>query len=212
MTSENPNPQNDPYVPGQPYQPPAQNNPYVPGQPYQAPGQAYQPPAQPYQAPGQPYPYQAPGSYAPTPATGQLANWGTRALGGLVDYAAPSLVIYLLSMPFAPQVDGTTGTVTAAGPVYYLLQLLSLAWVIFNSGWKQGTTGQSFGKQIAKTRLVSEATGQPVGFPMAIVRQIAHFVDGVICGIGYLFPLWDAKKQTIADKIMHTVVVMDQPR
>jgi uncharacterized RDD family membrane protein YckC len=32
-------------------------------------------------------------------------------------------------------------------------------------------------------------------------------VDGIICYIGWLFPLWDAKKQTLADKIMGTVVV-----
>jgi len=33
----------------------------------------------------------------------------------------------------------------------------------------------------------------------------AHIIDGLICNIGYLFPLWDAKRQTIADKIMSTV-------
>jgi hypothetical protein len=34
---------------------------------------------------------------------------------------------------------------------------------------------------------------------------LAHIIDGAICYIGYLFPLWDAKRQTIADKIMTTV-------
>lgn len=29
----------------------------------------------------------------------------------------------------------------------------------------------------------------------------------MICNIGYLFPLWDPKRQTIADKIMKTVVI-----
>jgi hypothetical protein len=31
-------------------------------------------------------------------------------------------------------------------------------------------------------------------------------VDSIICFVGYLFPLWDPKRQTIADKIMTTVV------
>ena len=93
------------------------------------------------------------------------------------------------------------------GIVYYLITaVLPLLWVLYNSGIKQGTTGQTFGKQLAKTKMVSEATGQPIGIAMAIVRQIAHILDG-ICFIGYLFPLWDAKKQTFADKIMKTVVV-----
>ncbi len=38
-------------------------------------------------------------------------------------------------------------------------------------------------------------------------RQLAHVIDAAICYIGYLFPLWDAKRQTIADKIMTTVCV-----
>ena len=50
-------------------------------------------------------------------------------------------------------------------------------------------------------------TGQPIGAGMGVVRAIAHFVDGIICYVGYLWPLWDAQKQTLADKIMKTVVI-----
>ena len=42
---------------------------------------------------------------------------------------------------------------------------------------------------------------------MAFVRQLAHIIDSLICYIGWLFPLWDAKRQTIADKIMSTIVI-----
>jgi hypothetical protein len=38
-----------------------------------------------------------------------------------------------------------------------------------------------------------------------VLRQIAHVVDAVILHIGYLFPLWTAKRQTLADKMMATV-------
>ena len=31
--------------------------------------------------------------------------------------------------------------------------------------------------------------------------------DSIICYIGWLFPLWDSKRQTLADKIMKTVVI-----
>ena len=182
-----------------------------------APSQSYGAPAGNYGAPagnyGAPSAYPAPGGYTPQPypgggAPGNLADWVKRAQGGLVDYVLPSIVFSLLSSPFAARVDTNTGAVTGGGFLYFLIgTLLPLAWMLYNSGWKQGTTGQTFGKQWAKTRLVSEATGQPIGFGMAVVRQIAHFVDSVICGIGYLFPLWDPKRQTIADKIMKTVVV-----
>ena len=79
--------------------------------------------------------------------------------------------------------------------------------MVWNYGYRQGTTGFSIGKAMMKFKVVSEKTWQPIGFGMSIVRQLAHFVDGIICYIGYLFPLWDAKRQTLADKIMTTVCV-----
>lgn len=83
--------------------------------------------------------------------------------------------------------------------------LVGLGYLLWNYGYRQGTTGSSIGKSIMKFKVVSEKTGQPIGFGLSIVRQLAHIVDGVICYIGYLFPLWDAKRQTIADKIIKTV-------
>jgi uncharacterized RDD family membrane protein YckC len=85
--------------------------------------------------------------------------------------------------------------------------IASLAYWVWNWGYRQGTTGSSIGKSIMKFKVVSEKTWQPVGFGLSIVRQLAHIIDGAICYIGYLFPLWDAKRQTIADKIMTTVCV-----
>jgi uncharacterized RDD family membrane protein YckC len=91
--------------------------------------------------------------------------------------------------------------------VVFLGWLLTVAYSIWNWGYRQGTTGSSIGKSVLKFKVISEKTGQPIGFGMSIVRQIAHVVDSVICYIGYLFPLWDAKRQTLADKIMTTVCV-----
>jgi hypothetical protein len=39
------------------------------------------------------------------------------------------------------------------------------------------------------------------------VRDLAHFVDNILCYIGWLWPLWDDKSQTLSDKIMGTVVI-----
>ncbi len=82
---------------------------------------------------------------------------------------------------------------------------LVLAYAVWNIGYRQGTTGSSIGKGVMKFKVVSETTGQPIGFGMSVVRQLAHFVDAIICYVGFLFPLWDSKRQTLADKIMTTV-------
>jgi uncharacterized RDD family membrane protein YckC len=60
---------------------------------------------------------------------------------------------------------------------------------------------------MAGTRLIHQQTGQPIGGGAGIGRAFVHILDGIPCYLGYLWPLWDAKKQTFADKIMSTVVV-----
>ena len=92
-----------------------------------------------------------------------------------------------------------------------LASLLALAYGIWNYGYRQGTTGSTIGKSVMKFKVVSEKTWQPIGFGLSIVRQLAHIVDAIICYIGFLFPLWDAKRQTLADKIMTTVLCAAQP-
>ena len=98
-----------------------------------------------------------------------------------------------------------TGNSTLGVAAVLVSALVGLGYVIWNYGYKQGTTGSTVGKSILKFKVVSEATGQPIGFGMSLVRQLAHAVDGIICYVGFLFPLWDAKRQTIADKILNTV-------
>lgn len=93
-----------------------------------------------------------------------------------------------------------------------LTYIAALAYWIWNWGYRQGTTGSSIGKSVLKFKVVSEKTWQPIGFGLSIVRQIAHFVDGIVCYIGYLWPLWDDKRQTFADKIMSTVCVPLNPQ
>jgi RDD family len=89
--------------------------------------------------------------------------------------------------------------------VFGLAGLAGLVYLVWNYGYRQGTTGSSIGKGALKFKVVSERTGKPLGVGSSVLRQIAHLVDALICGIGYLFPLWDAKRQTLADKIMSTV-------
>jgi uncharacterized RDD family membrane protein YckC len=101
----------------------------------------------------------------------------------------------------------TTQDSTIGILVQSLATLVGLVYLFWNYGYRQGTTGSSLGKSVMKVKVVSEITGQPLGFGMSVVRQLAHFVDAVICFIGFLFPLWDAKRQTLADKIMTTVVL-----
>jgi uncharacterized RDD family membrane protein YckC len=195
-------PQANPYGQQQPQQPaygqqPQQANPY--GQapasnPYGQPQQQQQ------QAWGAQPAYAAQAAYgAPT---GGYAEWGSRAVGFLIDYFAPGLVVGILAGIGAATGDPTISLILS-GVGYLAL----LGFMIYNSWYLAGTTGQSMGKKIAKIKLIKEETGQPIGFGNAFVRHLCHFVDSLPCYAGWFAPLWEAKNQTWADKIMGTVVV-----
>ncbi|MGV9316626.1 RDD family protein, partial [Streptomyces sp. NPDC003691] len=71
----------------------------------------------------------------------------------------------------------------------------------------EGSTGQTPGKKAAGIKVLREADGRTLGFGLSFVRQLAHILDSLPCYLGYLWPLWDEKKQTFADKVCATVVI-----
>jgi uncharacterized RDD family membrane protein YckC len=174
------------------------------------------------------------GYYPPVPNPNAYTPWFDRVVAFLIDQLPIFVVLVVgyivvfagsLAVIGASQADcSTTGSyvdcsdtapsgaaAAVIGLVTIVMFALPLAYAIWNYGYKQGTTGQSIGKKVMKFKVVSESTGQPIGFGMSLVRQIAHMADGFACYIGYLFPLWDAKRQTFADKIMSTVCVPVSP-
>ncbi|HEY7705438.1 MAG TPA: RDD family protein [Acidimicrobiia bacterium] len=116
-----------------------------------------------------------------------LADWATRALGFLVDWA-PVFIVSLLTYR-----------------VSFFFNILSIAYIAY-LGHLDGVSGQTPGKAIMGTRVVN-LQGQLIGSGAGIGRKFAHILDSLICGLGYLLPLVDAKRQTIADKVMTTFVV-----
>jgi len=179
-------PPDDPYATPQPgglpqYPPPAPGDAQF-GQPqYGQPQYGQQPYAQ--------APYgQAPYGYA----RGQLANWPRRVGGRLLDgiiFGVPASIIGVAS--------GSVG-------VRYLMDLL----VIVIIGYLNGARGQTPGKRIVGIRLQRDTDGQVLGAGMGIAREFAHFVDTFALFLGWLWPLWDGKRQTFADKIVGSVAIV----
>lgn len=163
------------------------------------------------------------------PARVQLAGWSRRVLA----YVFDSFLAFVAGAPFflgywqfirsletttnaygEPTLTSGTEVPTSALALMAIGGLLYIAFFIYNWCIRQGRTGYTFGKTVVGIKLVGERTRQPIGGGMSFVRQLAHIVDGLACNLGYLWPLWDAKKQTFADKIMGTLVIVqpqDQP-
>jgi uncharacterized RDD family membrane protein YckC len=114
------------------------------------------------------------------------------------------------------RIDETTGRVSCSSwdwvrIVYVILGLAVLAFWFWNWGLRQGTTGSTIGKSVLKFKVVGERTGEPIGSGRSLLRYFAHFLDAIICYIGFLLPLFTAKRQTVADMVMETVCLPIEP-
>ena len=131
-----------------------------------------------------------------------LADWGTRALAFLIDWAVgvvAFIAIFIVSAIF--------GAISSAlGALVAIVGYLALAAYGFYLSYQTGAA-QTLGKRVMGVKIVKTETLQPIGGGMGIVRGIVHFVDSIICYIGWLFPLWDSMRQTLADKIIGTVAL-----
>lgn len=199
------------------------NNPYSrqpphdrPGYPQQAPqgvppqhGNQQQPygyQQQPYGNQQQPYgAYPSAGMFG-MPGSGMqpLAHWGERLGAWLLDLLIIVAPMYLLGfIDLARSDDPATadpGPFFVVGCVYFLV-------MGFYQLYREGRTGQTTGKKILRISLRRERDGNPLGFGMAFVRKLAHALDSLSCYLGWLWPLWDPKKQCFADKVCNTIVV-----
>ena len=152
------------------------------------------------------------------PAGPPLAHWGRRAAGALVD-AALLLPFYLVAGVGGGLAQESGFFVTALGLLVTLVGWVGVVgFAIWNHLIKQGRTGRTIGKGLVGIKLVTkdaasandaagDAAGDAsVGVPVALIRQVLHVLDA-FCLLGYLWPLWDEKRQTFADKIVGTLVV-----
>jgi uncharacterized RDD family membrane protein YckC len=166
-----------------------------------------QPPASPGYAPGSGY-------FTALPRS-DYATWGQRVWARLIDQGPTYLGLiifyagYLVWVIELARSSGSTPdfeTAAVAMIIGLSVILASLPWVAYNRWTIAGKTGQSLGKRMTKIRLIGAETNTPIGAKNAFIRDLVHLLDALTL-VGYLWPLWDDKKQTFADKIMRTIVV-----
>lgn len=90
----------------------------------------------------------------------------------------------------------------------HVVKVLVVTWlamlgiVTYNRWWRQGTTGQSWGKRIMGLRLVRIAGGQPIGPRAAFVRDM---FNGFIA-VGPALALVHPQGQTLGDVAVDAIV------
>jgi uncharacterized RDD family membrane protein YckC len=149
-------------------------------------------------------------------ALAMLADLGLQLLSGVVTFVGQLMWRHDLVAGRTTTHDAFGQTITTNGDPSGLAVALSLlgllpylAFWIWNRWWRQGNIGRSLGKSIVGLQLLDAHTGRPPGSFRAFLRELAHYVDSLVLYLGWLWPLWDARRQTLADKLCSTIVVVD---
>jgi uncharacterized RDD family membrane protein YckC len=122
--------------------------------------------------------------------SGPRANFGLRLGAYLIDIIMIIVVYFILAL--IHPILGILGAIAGLGYFIY---------------FEGGPTGQTIGKQVCGIRVIDFATGGPIGYGRAFLRQIGRIPSGFVLYLGYLWMLWDPESQTWHDKIATTVVV-----
>lgn len=183
------------------------------------------PPPPGYQAnPGGPGPWQP-----ANPATqfGELATFGTRLGGYVLDLLLYGLIMALGVVPgvilmvrafddCARVTTGNSAEIICVSDQFdvgsFVLGLVAIfaAFVVVVILYVSAVarSGQTWGRRIVGVKVINEQTGTPPGWGKAIGRTLfAGFISSQIFYIGYLWMLWDDKKQTLHDKVASTHVI-----
>ncbi len=136
-------------------------------------------------------------------ATGPYASWGSRVGATLVRAIIAGIPVFIGIV--LTRIADVFAILLVLG---YVIQIAATIRMYI----QRGHLGYDVGDRVLGQTLVSEPTGQPVGSGMTVfVRNLAHILDALACYIGFLWPLWDAKRQTFADKVMTHVVLTAGP-
>ncbi|MGI3783463.1 MAG: RDD family protein, partial [Janthinobacterium lividum] len=138
--------------------------------------------------------------------------WVRRVAGAAIDAVPTWVATIVLYAGYLPMYRGLFHGDFDVQPRYGLVLVGTLLYLgafglsIYNHYFLAGRTGQSYGKRVMKIWLVGRSTGRPIGPFDAFLRGLLHILDAYGY-VGYLWPLWDDERQTLADKLAQTVVV-----
>jgi Mce-associated membrane protein len=146
----------------------------------------------------------------------EYASWGQRVVAAILDNAILAGVSWLALGPgfgvptLTPGWAGAAEDAARNGGLLVLVPIAALVVLLV----LQALTGWTPGKLVTGIRMVREEDHRPAGLWKTVARWALHLLDAIFL-IGYLRPLWHARRQTFADSIVRTVVlreVLDLPR
>ena len=173
-------------------------------------GKWYPPDQQPGPAPGQvPYGYTQHGygySYGPSAVySGFWRRVGAYFVDSIIVGIPTNLVRIVASAGSGGTFIGplSPGTSVAVTVINFAVGVTYFAWL-------DGTRGQTVGKMAFGIKVVDVDTSDVIGAGRGVGRYFARILSGLALGLGFLWMLWDDRKQCWHDKLVRSVVIRTQ--
>ncbi|MCH8880806.1 MAG: RDD family protein [Planctomycetes bacterium] len=136
----------------------------------------------------------------------EYASFGARLLAMIIDMVILNTASSMIQAPFLALMLGnlnpTTMIVGLVAPIFLYGGL-----AMFYTVWLESSVWQAtLGKKILGLRVV-DLDGQRITFWKSASRNFNKSISTLILGIGYLMPLWTAKRQALHDRMARCLVI-----
>ena len=115
------------------------------------------------------------------------------------------LVLSLFGIENARTIDGEVVTLE---PIYkntLLAAMIFSAYAFF--GWFWTHSGQTLGMQTWRIRVVNN-NGESISVGQSVIRFALAIVSLLLCGLGYFYMFFNAKKETLHDNLSATKIII----
>jgi uncharacterized RDD family membrane protein YckC len=133
----------------------------------------------------------------------QYVGFGSRFLASIID----SVLVVMLTLPILYSIYGAeyfeTDDSFKGSSDFIISYILPVLVVILFWIYKSATPG----KMLVSAKIVDAKTGNQPTPLQCITRYLGYYVSMFALGLGFLWILWDDKKQGWHDKMAGTVVI-----
>jgi Mce-associated membrane protein len=139
----------------------------------------------------------------------QLAPWYVRAVALAIDVGPAIAVVATMAL--------VALMVPLRSTWWWLLVAVAIAvglLTVVNRWVLPALTGWSLGRALSGITVAraDEGDGEvAVGLGRTLLRDVAHLLDTASMMVGWLWPLWDSRRRTFADLLLHTEVRRVEP-
>ena len=144
----------------------------------------------------------------PLVSTMRLATFSERARALFLDSIWWTVI--LLFVPLGPSIETFPLSPDAFAATVVLWLIVAQCIPILVTGLLWAVWGTSPGKHVVRLRIVDADSREPMTVKQATLRTIGYLLTFAMCGAGFLWVMFNPRKQALHDRIAKTIVIAEK--